>query len=69
MSRAALGLLGVMSMGTLGGAYASMAGVGLPDPEKQPISIREGTPRQSTGYFRSDHYRGGIVGGGMFMGK
>lgn len=62
---------GVLGVSTLVGSYASMSGAGLSAPAKEPLSIREGTPRSGhsgTSYFATAG-RGGLVGGGLFGGK
>jgi len=45
--------------------WAGRAGWGLTKPEKQPISIREGSVRTAGGFYRTRYF----VGGGLHRGK
>jgi len=62
-------LVGGMLFLTAVVTWASTTGVGAPKPEKQPVSIREGSVRHTTGtrrHRRRTHY---FVGGGHRYGK
>jgi hypothetical protein len=55
-------LLGVVGMTV----WASRVGLGLPQPEKEPPSIREGSARiEQAGHHRTRYF----VGGGILRGK
>ncbi len=55
-------MLGILALSV----WASNRGVGLPQPEKEPISIREGSARPSTpGHHRTRYF----IGGGIHRGK
>ncbi|VAX37838.1 hypothetical protein MNBD_PLANCTO02-94 [hydrothermal vent metagenome] len=56
-------LMGTVTAGT---GFASFSGMGLPQPEKKPKSIREGSVRNSDGRWGRSAYfirSGGIHGG------
>ena len=43
-------------------AYASRSGWGVPQPDKEPLSIREGSVRTDTGRVRTRYF---FMGGGI----
>lgn len=66
MNRGTLTLGGIMLGLLAGSVWASNRGVGLPQPEKEPISIREDSARPlKRGHHRTRYF----VGGGIFRGK
>ena len=69
MSKGTTALIAVMGLGLAGSAWASSSGFGVPQPEKQPISIREGSPRGDQTGNRSRRYRTVFIAGGIFHGK
>lgn len=67
MSRGTIALISVMSLLTLGTAWASHAGFGVPQPASQPPSIREESARvQRAGHYGTRYF---FVGGGIHRGK
>lgn len=67
MSRGTWILIGVMGLTFVGLSWASSRGLGIPQPTKEPVSIREGSPRGGTPgrAFRPRYF----IGGGVFSGK
>ena len=68
MSKGILILAAAMTALAGGLSWASGAGLGVPEPVKKPVSIREGSVRgghTGTRYRRSRYF----VGGGTFSGK
>jgi hypothetical protein len=66
MNRGALILAGAMVVVTGGVIWASNVGFGVPQPSKQPVSIREGSQRPARAGVYRTHY---FVGGGIHRGK
>ncbi|NOX59050.1 MAG: hypothetical protein GXP29_09365 [Planctomycetes bacterium] len=66
MNRGTLILGGVMLSILAGSVWASNRGVGLPQPEREPISIREDSARPLTGGHHRTRY---FIGGGIHRGK
>ena len=66
MSRMTLLLIGAMGLTTGMAYWASGRGLGLPAPEKNPISIREGSARTAQGGYRTRYF---LLGGGIHGGK
>ncbi len=60
-------LLGLLVVTGAAATWASYHGTGLPRPEKEPISVREGSTRgaQRSGHLRTRYF----VGGGIHRGK
>ena len=62
--------LGILALGWLGLAgtatWASTSGLGVPKPEKEPVSIREGSvrPGAASGYYATRYFLGGGSRGG-----
>ena len=54
-------LWGVMGASTLFGIYTGQTGYFVPPPVKDPVSVREGTPRSGSGGTRIHYFRGGGV--------
>ena len=69
MSKGALALIGIMGLALAGSAVASSSGFGVPQPEKQPVSIREGSARGSAAAAGSRRYRSVFIAGGIYHGK
>ncbi|MCB9852347.1 MAG: hypothetical protein H6819_04565 [Phycisphaerales bacterium] len=69
MSKGATALMAVMGLVLAGTALASSSGFGVPQPEKQPISIREGSARGNGANSGSRRYRPVFISGGIFHGK
>lgn len=69
MSKGTIALIAVMGLGLAGSAWASSSGFGVPQPEKQPISIREGSARGNGTSNSSRRYRPVFISGGIFHGK
>lgn len=69
MSKGAIALIAVMGLSLAGTAWASSSGFGVPQPEKQPISIREGSARGNTTGNSSRRYRSVFIAGGIYHGK
>jgi len=60
-------MLAILMTGLLGASlWASLVGWGIPQPLKQPISIREASARQQTGAGSRVRY---FIGGGLRGGK
>lgn len=66
MTRGTLILIGVMLVLMAGTIWASTVGLWLPQPDKEPVSIREGSARPLGSGHHSTRY---FVGGGIFGGK
>ena len=66
MTRGTIILSGVMLMLLAGTIWASTSGLWMPQPTKQPVSIREESARPLGSGHRSTRY---FVGGGIFRGK
>lgn len=64
------GVLALLMGGALAGSvFASTKGIGVPQPEKQPPSIREGS---TAGRINGSGHHGTrffLIGGGPFYGK
>jgi hypothetical protein len=69
MNKGAAGLFIVMGLVLGGAAYASSAGMGIPQPEKQPVSIREGSTRGPNNSGTNRRYRSVFMYGGFLHGK
>jgi len=69
MSKGAFALIGIMGLALAGSAVASSSGFGGPQPEKQPISIREGSARGNATGNSSRRYRSVFIAGGIYHGK
>jgi hypothetical protein len=69
MSKGAIMLVGIMGLALAGSAVASSRGFGVPQPEKQPISIREGSARGNASGNSSRRYRSVFIAGGIYHGK
>jgi|GEM_PF-1075242 len=69
MSKGTLVLAAVMGTLLMGSVYASTKGIGVPQPDKEPPSIREGSTAGRIN--RSGHHgtRFFLIGGGPFYGK
>ncbi len=68
MTRGGWTLAGVMLLAAAAVTWASQRGIGLPQPARQPVSVREGSvraPLSGAGHHRTRYF----VGGGMFAGK
>ncbi len=60
-------ILGSVMLGILvGSVWASNHGLGLPQPGKEPISVREDSARPLTGGHHRTRY---FIGGGIHHGK
>ncbi|MCA9254499.1 MAG: hypothetical protein KDA33_02630 [Phycisphaerales bacterium] len=68
MSKGAVILVAVMGLALAGSAWASSSGFGVPQPEKQPLSIREESARGDTS-GGSRRYRPVFISGGVYHGK
>ncbi len=69
MTRGAAILAGIMIVFLGAATWASYRGIGVPQPEKQPISIREESARNTpagTGRYRTRFF---LMGGGIHHGK
>lgn len=69
MNKGALGLFLIMGLVLGGAAYASSTGVGVPQPEKKPVSIREGSVRGPNSSGSNRRYRSVFMYGGFLHGK
>ncbi len=66
MGKATYIFAALMGTVTAGAGFASFSGMGLPQPKKNPRSIREGSVRNPDGTWRRSAYfirSGGIHGG------
>lgn len=66
MNRGTLTLGGMMLALLAGSVWASNRGVGLPKPEKKPVSVREDSARPLSGGHHRTRY---FIGGGILRGK
>ncbi len=69
MHRSTLWLIAVMFAALLATTWAASTGFGAPQPEKNPISIREGSARGErlgSGHYRTRYF---FIGGGLHTGK
>lgn len=66
MNKGAAILAIIMGAALFGTSYASTKGIGVPQPDKEPPSIREGSVRTTgSGHYRTRYF----VGGGLLYGK
>jgi len=67
MSRKTVALAGAMFLLFSGAIWASKTGFGVPQPDKQPMSVRENSARMPrAGHYRTRYF---FVGGGIHGGK
>jgi len=69
MNKGALALFAIMGLALGGAAYASSTGMGVPQPENQPVSIREGSARGANQTGTNRRYRSVFMYGGFLHGK